>query len=160
MPDYTRTIDKLKLPSVPGVYRRINGGDWFPVASENILWQHTSWTVRGLLAGKACGTTTTSGGADFLVVTNPGSSIVQVQLLRVRADHEGRAFVPTSDGDAFGGPDHSTAVPFSPLKLTDKVWLVSLHDLPPGDYGFLPPNQSQLRSSTGYAQAIYTFHVL
>jgi hypothetical protein len=164
MPDYTRTADRLKTPDVPGVYRRINGGGWAPVATESITWQHNvddpSKGVKGLLAGKACGTTTTPAAADFLIVMRPGSSIVQVQLLRVHSDRQGRTFTPTSDGDAFGGKDNSKAVPYDPQKLGDKVWLVSLHDLPPGDYGFLPPNQSELRSTTGYAQAIYTFHVL
>jgi hypothetical protein len=164
MRDYTRTGDSNTTPSTPGIYRRINGGGWAPIATEAITWKHNEENsakgVRGLLTGKACGTATTAGAADFLVVMKPGESIVQVQLLRVRADHLGRAFTPTFDGASFGGAENSAAVPYDPQKLGPKVWLVSLHNLPEGDYGFLPPNQSDLRSTTGFAQAIYTFHVL
>lgn len=163
MVDYTRTAN-LKTPDVPGVYRRINGGGWAPVATESIMWKHNPHDpargVKGQLAGKACGTATTAAAADFLIVVKPGISIAQVQLLHVRADHDGRDFTPTADGEGFGGADNSEAVRYDPQKLGSKVWLVSLHNLPAGDYGFLPPNQSELRSTTGYAQAIYTFHVL
>jgi hypothetical protein len=164
MPDYTRTSAQLKTPDAPGVYRRVTGGGWALVATESITWRHSSGDsargVKGLLAGKACGTATTPAAADFLIVTKPDSSIVQFQLLQVHAAHQGREFIPSEDGDAYGGDHNPEAIPYDPRKLGAKVWLVSLHNLPEGDYGFLPPNQSDLRSTTGFAGGIYTFHVL
>jgi len=162
--DYTRTKETAKTPVTPGVYRRISGGGWVSVVSEGIKWQHdeldSSKAVKGNLEGWVCITTTTSAGADFLIVTSPDMSIVQFQLLNVRPDRHGRQFSPSSDGSVFGGDGSSEVIPYNPQKLGPETWLVELHNLPSGDYGFLPPNQRNLRSSTGYSKEIYTFHIL
>jgi hypothetical protein len=86
-------------------------------------------------------------------VTPEGVSVVQYQLVRISSKHTGREFHA-----ALGG--NSEAVAYNPQKLGATVWLVSLHGLPHGDYGFLPPVRGELHSTTGFAKAIYTFRVL
>jgi hypothetical protein len=58
---------------------------------------------------------------------------------------------------ASGGAEKN-AVAFEPQKIANRVWRVSLKDLPKGEYGFLPPGvSSQSISSSG---KIYTFGVI
>jgi hypothetical protein len=84
-------------------------------------------------------------------VTPEGVSVVQYQLVRINSKHTGREFHAALGREA---------VAYNPQKLGATVWLVSLHDLPRGDYGFLPPVRGELHSTTGFARAIYTFRVL
>ena len=154
-------VDTLKTP---GVYRRINGAGWGTVPAEAVAWKHDEeYPVKraeGHLPGATSPTTTPSANSDFLIVTPEGVSVVQYQLVRISSKHTGREFHAALGGDAFGGGGNSEAVAYNPQKLGATVWLVSLHGLPRGDYGFLPPVRGELHSTTGFAKAIYTFRVL
>ena len=158
------SLSDADTPKTPGVYRRINGAEWGTVTSETVAWKHNGENpvkrAEGHLPGATSPTTTLSANSDFLIVTPEGVSVVQYQLVRISSKHTGREFHPALGGDAFGGSGNSEAVAYNPQKLGPTVWLVSLHDLPHGDYGFLPPVRGELHSTTGFAKAIYTFHVL
>jgi len=49
---------------------------------------------------------------------------------------------------------------YDPRKLAENSWLVTLKAIPRGDYGFMLSNETTgLRSTTGFASQVYTFHV-
>lgn len=158
------SLSDADTPKTPGVYRRINGAGWGTVTAESVAWKHNGENpvkrAEGHLPGATSPTTTIPANSDFLIVTPDDVSVVQYQLVRISSKHTGREFHPALGGDAFGGGGNSEAVAYNPQKLGPTVWLVSLHDLPRGDYGFLPPVRGELHSTTGFAKAIYTFHVL
>jgi hypothetical protein len=158
------SLSDVDTPKTPGVYRRINGAGWGTVPAEAVAWKHDEeYPVKraeGHLPGATSPTTTPSANSDFLIVTPEGVSVVQYQLVRISSKHTGREFHAALGGDAFGGGGNSEAVAYNPQKLGATVWLVSLHGLPRGDYGFLPPVRGELHSTTGFAKAIYTFRVL
>lgn len=151
-------------PKNPGVYRRIVGAGWEPVAPENVFWKHNeedpTKQVAGRLARGTSPTTTEAANSDFLLVTEPNVSVVQFQLLRAHYSDSGREFHPTPGGAAFGGANSSEVIAFNPQKLSATVWLISAHELARGDYGFLPPVSSTLHSTTGLASQLFTFRVL
>jgi hypothetical protein len=164
--DSTETdwLSDANTPKTQGVYRRINGAGWGTVTAETVAWKHNGENpvkrAEGHLPGATSSTKIISTNSDFLIVTPEDVSVVQYQLVRIRSKHTGREFHPAPGGDAFGGGGNSEVVAYNPQKLGSTVWLVSLHNLPRGDYGFLPPVRGQLHSTTGFAKAIYTFHVL
>ena len=164
--DSTETdwLSDANTPKTQGVYRRINGAGWGTVTAETVAWKHNGENpvkrAEGHLPGATSSTKIISTNSDFLIVTPEGVSVVQYQLVRIRSKHTGREFHPAPGGDAFGGGGNSEVVAYNPQKLGSTIWLVSLHNLPSGDYGFLPPVRGQLHSTTGFAKAIYTFHVL
>jgi hypothetical protein len=156
------TLTAADAPKSPGIYRRLSGGGWGQVSQETISWKHgdddPTKHVQGRLNGAASPTSTSASTADLLIVTPAGVSVVQYQLLRMHSNHSGRDFHPEPGGNAAGGSND--VLGYNPQRLGSNVWLLSLHDLPQGDYGLLPPVQGELHSTTGFAKSIFTFHVL
>jgi len=156
-------IASSDIPTVPGVYRWIPGGGWEAVTTEDVKWKHDKHDatkhVEGTLPGTSSKTTILQGRCDILVVTEGNEAIVQFELLGLHLDHATREFHPQAGGAAFGNSG-AEAVPFDPQKITPAAWLIPLHRLPHGDYGFLPPAHGQLQSTTGFSSTIFTFHVI
>lgn len=157
-------IGDQPLPTELGIYRRLQSGGWQRLSEEQVTWSHDSEqpskAVAGTLRGPVSLTMTRAIDRDFLVVAPENISIVQYQLLRLRADSRKRIFTPTVGGDAFGGAANQAVVPYSPLRISPTIWLVSLGNLRSGDYGFLSPQNSVLHSATGFDNKVFTFHVL
>jgi hypothetical protein len=149
-------------PKSPGIYRRLSGGGWAQVSMETVSWKHSEEDptkhVEGRLYGAVSPTSTLAASADLLIVTPQNTSVIQYQLLKMRSDHAARDFHPEQGGNVAGGL--ADVLGYNPQRLGPNVWLVSLHDLPQGDYGLLPPVQGELHSTTGFAKSIFTFHVL
>ncbi|HZC24980.1 MAG TPA: hypothetical protein VE866_16715, partial [Candidatus Binatia bacterium] len=142
--------------------RRLSGGGWAQVSMETVSWKHSEEDptkhVEGRLYGAVSPTSTMAASADLLIVTPTNASVSQYQLLKMRSNHSGRDFRPEQGGNVAAGS--ADVLGYNPQRLGPNVWLVSLHNLPQGDYGLLPPIQGELHSTTGFAKSIFTFHVL
>jgi hypothetical protein len=151
-------------PKAPGIYCHLSKGGWAQVSMETVSWKHSeedpTRNVEGRLYGAVSPTSTSATNADLLIVTPPNVSVIQYQLLKIRSNHTARDFHPEQGGNVVGEAKKSEVLGYNPERLGPNAWLLSLHDLPQGDYGLLPPVQSGLHSATGFAKTIYTFHVL
>jgi hypothetical protein len=153
----TKVVSK---PLKAGVYLR-HGSDWERVDEEPVYWHHhgdKDKDVEGSVLRPLSATQTYPGGSDFLIITTHGTSAIQYELARLKTDEDKRTFKPAPAGQVYntGGGD---LVHFDPLKLGPSSWLVSLHDVPPGEYGFLPPVTTEVHSTTNLATTLYTFRV-
>lgn len=153
------TVD---MPTLPGVYQRVSNEGWEEIKPVPVEWQHDLSTptknVVGRLSGEYSQSRMLSSEADFLIVTSETISVVQYQLVKFHSDTGSRVFHPSPGGAAFGG-EGKEIVGFRPERLSNTMWLISLHGLHKGEYGFLPPVRSVLHSKTGFADEIYPFHV-
>jgi len=147
-------------PIGPGIYLR-HGPDWERVDQEAVYWHHHGDKVKdieGSVLRPASATQTYPGGSDFLIITTKETSVIQYQLLRLKTEVDKRTFKPAPSGLVYnnGGSD---LIRFDPQQLGASSWLVSIHDVEPGEYGFLPPATSQVHSTTNLASTLYTFRV-
>lgn len=162
--EFPEPLPPLHLPEVPGIYRRTLGDQWVPLAQETVLWDHdpdvATRGVEGYVAGIESPITSQPSDCDLLIITPKVVSVVQYQLVRLHVGKESRSFHPTVGGDAFGGGANPDIVPYAPVRLASRAWIVSLRGLKTGDYGFLPPLIAPLHSPTGMPAAMFTFHVI
>lgn len=94
------------------------------------------------------------------MVTSDNASVMQYQLIRMHSDKDGRDFRPAAETDEDGASAASEdAIRYNPERLGPTRWLISLRDLPKGEYGFLPPPLTDIRSVTGYSTTVYTFRM-
>lgn len=149
-------------PTQPGIYFR-TGTFWEPLATESILWRHNSDSptrnIHGYLAGPVS-TLAADRNGDFLVITPDSVSVMGYQLVRMHNDKRGRYFRPAANSDVDGSSVASgDNVSYSPERLGPTRWLISPRDLPTGEYGFLPPPLSDVRSVTGFSTTLFTFRM-
>jgi hypothetical protein len=150
----------VSKPIGPGVYLR-HGSDWERVDEEPVFWRHhgdKDQAIDGSVLRPESATQTYPGGSDFLIITTHETSAIQYELVRFKSDADKRTFKPAPSGEVYnaGGGD---LVHFDPQQLGPSSWLVSIHDVAPGEYGFLPPVTSQVHSTTNLATTLYTFRV-
>jgi hypothetical protein len=98
-----------------------------------------------------------SGAGDFLVIAAPKTSVLQYEFVRLKSKDGQREFRPAPSGAVYYGAGTGDLIPFSPEKIGASTWLVSVRHLRRGEYGFLPPDTSVLRSTTGLSSRLYTF---
>lgn len=150
----------VSTPIGPGVYLR-HGSDWERVDEEPVFWRHhgdKDQVIDGSVLRPESATQTYPGGSDFLIITTHETSAIQYELVRFKSEADKRTFKPAPSGEVYnsGGGD---LVNFNPQQLGPSSWLVSIHDVSPGEYGFLPPVTSQVHSTTNLATTLYTFRV-
>lgn len=150
----------VSKPIGPGIYLR-HGSEWEHVDEEPVYWHHhieSDKDIEGSVLRPQSDTQTYPGGSDFLLITANGTSAIQYELVRLKQDVDKRTFKPAPAGQVYnaGGGD---LVRFNPQQLGPSSWLVSLRDVPPGEYGFLPPVTSQVHSTTDLATTLYSFRV-
>ncbi len=150
----------VSKPIGPGVYLR-HGSDWERVDEEPVYWRHhgdNDKDIEGSVLRPQSATQTYPGGSDFLIITTKETSVIQYELMHLKADEDKRTFKPAPARQVYnnGGGD---LVRFDPLQLGPSSWLISIRDVPPGEYGFLPPVTSQVHSTTNLATTLYTFRV-
>ena len=158
VPPTTMNVTK---PSGPGVYM-CHGSTWQRVAPEPIFWSHSKGEatkhIEGYVLRPQSSTMALDGGGEFLVIVSGNTSVIQYQLVRMRSKNGRREFHPANSGAVYTSGGAGDLVRFDPERLGPSSWLVSLRNLPTGDYGFLPPSLSVLHSTTDLASSIYTFH--
>lgn len=150
----------VSKPIGPGIYLR-HGSDWERVDEEPVFWRHhgdNDKEIEGSVLRPESATQTYPGGSDFLIITTHDTSAIQYELVRFKSEQDKRTVKPAPSGEVYnaGGGD---LVHFDPQQLGPSSWLVSLHDVAPGEYGFLPPVTSQVHSTTNLATTLYTFRV-
>ncbi len=149
-------------PTQPGVYFRA-GAFWEPLDIESIFWRHNSNSptrnIHGYVSGPISTLAADSDG-DFLVITPDSVSVMGYQLVRMHNDKRGRYFRPAANSGG-NGPSVASGdnVSYNPERLGPTRWLISPRDLPKGEYGFLPPPLSDVRSVTGYSTTLFTFRM-
>jgi hypothetical protein len=163
------TTDTSGLPTEVGVYIMIKG-KLTEVEPEVVGWQSggvlksmgTMGMTKGHINGKVMkpkSAIQVPNPVEFIMHTVEGTAGTEYQLLRLDEKSDRREFRAMTGGviHASGGAEKN-AVPFEPQKIANRVWRVSLKDLPKGEYSFLPPGvSSQSISSSG---KIYTFGVI
>lgn len=145
-------------PVDPGIYLR-RGPDWERMDGEPVYWRHHGEKdIEGSVLRPGSTTQTYPGGTDFLIITQEQTAAMEYQLLKLDKKDDKRTFRPAPPHGVYTAGGGSLE-PFTPQNLGPHCWLVSLHNLPPGEYGFLPPVTEQVHSTTGLANAIFTFRI-
>lgn len=149
-------------PSGPGIYIR-RGSSWARVDEEPIGWVHSKNNankhVEGIVPMLSSRTDAYAEGSDFLVIVKGNTSVLQYQLVHLHPKATYREFKPAESGATYSAAGAGDLVRFDPLRLGPSSWLISLQGLPAGEYGFLPPVVSDLRSTTNLSKTLYTFHL-
>lgn len=148
----------VSRPEGHGIFLRY-GSRWQHVDQESVYWQHRGHGYRGSVLRPGSDTATYPGGTDFLIITPADDSALQYQLVHLRQDGAVRTFRPNPPGEVYSAGLGADLVSFDPVRVGPSLWFVSLHDLEPGQYGFLPPAPEREHSTTGLATTIYTFDV-
>lgn len=149
----------VKQPIGPGVYMR-HGSEWERVGGEPIYWHHHGdRSIEGSILRPESSTQTYPGGTDFLVITEDGTSAIQYQFLHLHEDDVRRTFRPATAGGVYTAGGGGDLMLFDPQQLGPSSWLISLHDVPAGEYGLLPPVTAQVHSTTNLSTTLYTFRI-
>jgi hypothetical protein len=154
------TTKLVSRPIGPGIYMR-HGSEWERVGGEPVYWHHHGdKSIEGSILRPESSLQTYPGGTDFLVITADDTSAIQYQFIHLHANDVQRTFKPALAGGVYtagiGGGD---LMSFDPKKLGPSSWLISLHDVPTGEYGLLPPVTAQVHSTTNLATTLYTFRI-
>jgi hypothetical protein len=98
---------------------------------------------------------------EFLIYTADGVAITEYQLLKLREQKDSREFRTMTGGvmHASGGATRD-AMAFESKKLAPRTYQITLENLSPGDYGFLPPTGSDATGSSGRLGKLYSFRLL
>ncbi len=160
--------EKGRLPEEVGVYFMRNG-QLTPLEPEIVGWQTggimkqyaTLGFDRQHINGKIMNPKSAvqlSSPLDFFIKTPEGTSATEYQLLRLYEKGNRREFRALTGGvyHASGGAER-TAVPFTPEKVSSRIWRIRLNGLQRGEYGFLPPGVSA--SSIAVSGKMYAFGV-
>ena len=158
--------EKGRLPEEVGVYFMRNG-QLTPLEPEIVGWQTggvmkqyaTLGFDRQHINGKIMNPRSAvqlSSPLEFFIKTPEGTSATEYQLLRLYEKGNRREFRALTGGvyHASGGAER-TAVPFTPEKVSSRIWRIRLNGLERGEYGFLPPGVSA--SSIAASGKIYAF---
>jgi hypothetical protein len=159
-PPPTRMV--VNHPSGPGIYIRRRSA-WERIEAEPVAWSHKkddpTKNVEGTVPKAVSSTVTFPGEGDFLVIVKANTSVIQYQLLHLHEKDGNRVFKPARSGATYTTAGVGDLLSFNPERLGPSSWLVSLRELPAGDYGFLPPVDSQLKSTTDLSSTLFTFHL-
>jgi hypothetical protein len=153
------TTKLVSQPVGPGLYMR-HGSQWERVGGEPVYWRHHGdKSIEGSILRPESSTQTYPGGTDFLVVTADETSAIQYQFIRLHVNDVQRTFKPAPPGGVYTAASSGDLLSFDPKKLGPSSWLISLHDVPAGEYGLLPPVTAQVHSTTNLSTTLYTFRI-
>jgi hypothetical protein len=163
-----RNNEAMSSPQEVGVYL-IQNGSVTDVLPEIVNWQTggvlkssaTLFIVKGDKNGKVLGNKSriqASCPLEFLIKTLEGTSVEEYQLLRLHKKSNRREFRSVTGGilHVSGGAQRDE-VSFHPEKIGSRTWKIEIHDLPNGEYGFLPPGVDS--ASISASGKMYTFEV-
>lgn len=152
------------VPAEAGMYYSGNGG-WKPLVPEVVNWKTAGKLkkissvglaksdVEGHVAG-AHSTNTLKLPVDLVVKTPDGVDIADYQLLYLH-EHGGVRDFRTATGHVRA----RDVIPFESEKVADRTWKVSLPNLGPGEYGFIPPSAAADGNDASLGR-IYSFRIL
>jgi hypothetical protein len=151
-----------------GVYIRVNGS-LVEMEPEIVNWQTGGFlkthVTLGLVKGDinariygASSATQVNGPAVLVIRTAEGTSVTEYQLLHLHGKSNRREFRAVTGGmiHESGGAQRDT-IHFEPRKIGERTWEISLGQLTPGEYGFLPPGV--LSGSISSSGKMYTFGI-
>lgn len=140
----------------PEVINWKTGGVLKSIASAGIV----KGDVNGHLQGKSSRNKVNTP-LEFCIYAPEGVAITEYQLLRLRDKNEYREFRTVTGGvlHVKGGATRDL-VEFEGKKMASRTFVVNLHNLGSGEYGFLPPGAFVSASSSSSLGKMYTFSLL
>lgn len=168
-PDRKATASEAAdLPQEVGVYIR-KQGKLVEMQPEIVNWRTggflKSMATMGVTKGHVNGSVNDPRSAvrigvpiEFVIRCVEGTSAAEYQLLKLDEKKDRREFRALTGGiiHASGGADKN-AVAFKFEKIATATYVVTVPDLAPGEYGFLPPGVAS--ASVASSGKIYTFAV-
>lgn len=164
-------ISASGYPNEIGVYIK-RDNQWIEIQPEVINWKTggvlksiasagiVKGDVNGHLQGKSSRNKVNTP-LEFCIYAPEGVAITEYQLLRLRGKDEYREFRTVTGGvlHVKGGATRDL-VEFEGKKMASRTFVVSLQNLSPGEYGFLPPGAFVSASSSSSLGKMYTFSAL
>lgn len=154
-----------------GIYFR-KAGKWEEMLPEVVNWKTggvvkniaSAGIVKGDVNGHVNGPhsrNSTASPVDVLIYAPEGTAITEYQLVHLHEQKDSREFRTVTGGvmHVSGGATRDL-LPFDGKKVASRMYKVSLANLEPGEYAFLPPGA--FTSSTGAASLgkMYSFHIV
>ena len=154
-----------------GVYYKKNGA-WADLPPEVVNFKTggvlksigTAGIVKGDVNGHVNGDhsrTQLKTPIELLVYAPEGTAITEYQLLRLRAQKDGREFRTVTGGvlHVSGGATRDI-LPFESKKTAPRTYEIVLPNVGSGEYGLLPPAGSDPTASSGRIGKIYSFQII
>jgi hypothetical protein len=146
-------------------------GTWEELLPEVVNWKTggvlkrmaTVGIVKGDVNGRIPGPhskTSVACPLEVLIYAPEGVAITEYQLLHLRENGDAREF-RTVTGGVFhqSGGAIRDVLPFEGKKIASRTYKVTLSQLSPGEYGFLPPGAVTSSSSASIGK-MYTFRLI
>jgi len=130
------------------------GGFWKSVATVGLTKGHVNGVVKSRTSRYVFG-----GNEEMVIYCSEGTSGTEYQLLKLWGKKKRREFRAVTGGiiHASGGADENL-VAFEPVRVRPRIYRFNLPDLPPGEYGLLPPGVADSSSAASLGK-IYAFTV-
>jgi hypothetical protein len=160
------------LPTNPdiGVYYK-KGGQWEEMLPDVVNWKTggvlkslaTGGFVKGDINGhivSAHSHNSATSPLEVLIYAPEGVAITEYQLLRFHQEKDSREFRTVTGGmmHTSGGATRD-AVQFESKKIANRTYRITLSNLGPGEYGFLPPVGAASTSAASSGKS-YTFRLI
>ena len=158
-------------PNEIGVYYKKND-KWEEMLPEVVNWKTggvlksiaSGGIVKGDVNGRINGPNSRNSvktPLEFLIYAAEGVAITEYQLLRLRAQKDGREFRTVTGGvlHVSGGATRDL-VPFEGKKIASRTHLITLPNLGAGEYGFLAPGSVASSHASAQLGKMYTFRLL
>lgn len=159
------------LPNEIGVYHK-KGDAWVELLPEVVNWKTggilksvaTAGIVKGDVNGRINGKNsrnTVKTPLEFVIYAPEGVAITEYQLLRLREQRDAREFRTVTGGvlHVSGGATRDL-VAFEGKRVASRTFAVTLSNLQPGEYGFLPPGAVASGHASASLGKIYSFRFL
>jgi hypothetical protein len=159
------------LPNEVGVYYK-KGDTWVEVLPEIVNWKTggflksmaTAGVVKGDVNGRITGKNsrnTVKTPLEFVIYAPEGVAITEYQLLHLREQSNAREFRTVTGGvfHVSGGATRDL-VAFEGKRVASRTFAVTLSNLQPGEYGFLPPGAMASGHASSSLGKIYSFRFL
>lgn len=157
-------------PSEVGVYYR-KEGVWTKLLPEVVNWKtggvlktiSTVGIVKGDINGSVAGRasrTTAGKPLEIVVCTQEGVEITEYQLLKLRQNKDSREFRTVTGGilHTSGGAKRDL-LQYESTEVENRKHLIRLNDLPPGEYGILPPGAVSASNASAQLGKLHTFSI-
>ena len=158
-------------PTEIGVYYK-KKDKWEEMLPEVVNWKTggvlkniaSAGMVKGDVNGRINGPNSRNSvktPLEFLIYAAEGVAITEYQLLRLRAQKDGREFRTVTGGvlHVSGGATRDL-VPFEGKKIASRMYVITLLNLGAGEYGFLAPGSVASSHASAQLGKMYTFRLL